>query len=262
MKFEFTYQDIYLTQLALVHALKAPPHHRCYSWGATEDPQEQASQAFFMRFMFDRCAPAWMGAITLRATQRCSIPPSADSAPVDLYIDDGQHRLVNLVLTARATHELAREALTSQARHLLSDEDVMRLEKLAATSHLAMIAGMDVECRLSHEQSATPVHSVIDSLNAASLDAKARLVAANEALEPTRLQCGVDSGAYKAMLADRSAAQMTLSDGNSNLIYNAYLQLRRQLQGSSYSDFVNIAEGVVERLQNIHFALILCQPVS
>ena len=169
MTYEFSYKAIQLTELTTVHALKLPQNHRCYSWGAAADPQEQSSQAFFMRVMFDRLAPAWMGPITLRATQRCSLLQSASSAPVDLYIDDGKHRLANLVLTARATHELVQEALTEQVRCSMSERDVMRLERLTATPHLSAIAGINVECRLSGDQSASSVHHLVNSVHAAPM---------------------------------------------------------------------------------------------
>lgn len=261
MTIEFSYQALHLTELAAVHTLKASPHHRCYSWGTPGNPQEQSSQAFFMRFMFDRHAPAWMGPITLRATQRCVIPQTRDTAPLDLYIDDGQHRLVNLVLIARATQELALEALTPQAGRCLRDEEVIRLGNMVATPYLAAIAGMNVECRLAHEQIARTVHDIIDCAHAVALEAKAKLASINAKLEPTRRQFGVDCDDYKDLLASRLAAQRTLSDANENLVYNAYLKLRSELMGSGWSDFVNIAEGVVERLKVINFALVLCQPV-
>lgn len=262
MTFEFSYQTIQLTELATVRALRVPPHHRCYSWGAAADPQEQSSQAFFKRFMFDRLAPPWMGAITLRATQRCSLPRSASSAPVELYIDDGNHRLANLVLTARATHELVQEALTEQVRCSMSERDVMRLERLTATPHLSAIAGINVECRLSGDQSASSVHHLVNSVHAAALEAKAGLAATTAALWSTRLQYGVDSDEYKSLLEAQRAWEVMLGNAEANLVYNTYLQLRSRLMGSSWSDFINTAEDVVERLQVINFALIMCQPVA
>ena len=98
--------------------------------------------------------------------------------------------------------------------------------------------------------------------DAAALEAKAGLAATTAALWSTRLQYGVDSDEYKSLLEAQRAWEVMLGNAEANLVYNTYLQLRSRLMGSCWSDFIHTAEEVVERLQVINFALILCQPVK
>lgn len=102
------YQPSLKTVLAY-HRLSVPMFKRHYSWGAPE--KKFAARSYFLEFLTNRNANDFFGHIVVYSATRHDFEKD-DNANV--YLVEGQHRLVTVVLGALAVHE----ALKHVAQHV------------------------------------------------------------------------------------------------------------------------------------------------
>lgn len=261
MSIETYITQIKLEQLAQVKRLKLPVYQRAYSWGALDKATERSATAFLDEFLLNSRAADCLGALTVHTTQHCGplSPLCADNA--DVYIDDGQHRVVTLVMLSLAVTELLPEAARPEVRAGLTRRNDAMLADLLRVRLFDSLASLSVECRARPaDQEAVDIAGFLAKSkheHALAAETLADVVEQRKALKHQR----GEASAKRAALSKREHSLLEEIQALHEIpAYNAYLQLRAALKGDDWGDFIGLVSQLHERMRRLNFGLFVHQP--
>lgn len=261
MSIETYITQIKLEQLAQVKRLKLPVYQRAYSWGALGKATERSATVFLDEFLLNSRAADCLGALTVHTTQHCGplSPLCADNA--DVYIDDGQHRVVTLVMLSLAVTELLPEAARPEVRAGLTRRNDVMLADLLRVRLFDSLASLSVECRIRPaDQEAVDVAEFLTKSKQEHALAAAALADVVEQRKALKHQRGEASAKRALLFKKEDLLHEEIRALQETPVYSAYLQLRAALKGDDWGDFIGLVSQLHERMRRLNFGLFVHQP--